>query len=135
MSEPLVVDTSAAVAVVLGEPRHEDVREALNDASRRSMAAPSLVELGMVLFGRLGPSAEVFIERFLLDGRIDVIAFDRSHVVRALEGFRRFGKGRHRAALNFGDCLTYGLAMSIGDPILCVGDDFRHTDADVVDVT
>lgn len=96
------------------------------------MSAVTLVELGIVLEARLGPIAATKIDRFLRDARIEVVPVDRAQVDHALEGWRRFGKGNHPAALNLGDCFTYALSSVTARPVLCVGDDFTRTDLDVV---
>ncbi len=134
MSSSVVVDSSAAVAVIVRESTEADLRAALDEASHRSMAAPTFVELGMVLTGRFGAGGRDLVRDFVNDARIEVVPFDLAHAERALEGFRRYGKGRHPAGLNLGDCFTYALAIAQGDPILCVGDDFARTDAAVVHV-
>ena len=127
-----MVDTSAVAAVLFSGSTASQVVGLLDDADERVMASPTFVEVAMVLESRLGPEGAAAAERFLRDGEIDVVAFDRSQAARAAEGWRRFGKGRHPAALNLGDCFTYGLAATTGFPVLCVGNDFRQTDVDVV---
>ncbi|MEO7836082.1 MAG: type II toxin-antitoxin system VapC family toxin [Acidimicrobiales bacterium] len=128
----VVVDTSAAMAILLGEPDADELLAALGDGDPRLLSAATLVELGIVLEARLGPAGGGIADRFLRDGGIDVVAFDRTQADRALEGWRRFGRGRHPARLNLGDCFTYGLAVATGHPVLCVGDDFARTDAEVL---
>jgi ribonuclease VapC len=93
-----------------------------------------VVELSIVLEARLGPAGGAVADRFVRDGGVEVVPFDRTQADRAIEGWRRFGKGRHAAALNLGDCFTYGLAVATGEPVLCVGDDVRRTDVAVVPV-
>lgn len=128
----VVIDTSAAMAILTGEPQVAELADLLEESSERLLSAATLVELGIVLEARIGPAAAGVIERFLRDGEITVVPVDRAQSDRAVEGWRRFGKGRHRAQLNYGDCFTYGLAVTTGNPILCVGDEFAETDADVV---
>jgi ribonuclease VapC len=128
----VVVDTSAAVATLLREPGWEELLDALDGADERVMAAPTLVELGIVMEARKGPTAVSVVDRLLRDAEIEVVPFDHDLSARALEGWRRFGKGRHRAALNLGDCFSYALAVALGAPVLCVGDDFAATDVDVI---
>lgn len=127
----VVVDTSAVVAILLGEPDADDVLAALGQSDPRLVSAATLVELGIVLEARLGPAGTGIADRFWRDGGIEVVDFDRTQADRALEGWRRFGKGRHPAGLNLGDCFAYGLAVTTGHPVLCVGDDFARTDAEV----
>jgi ribonuclease VapC len=128
----LVVDTSAAVAILTDEKGAEDLVDQIANAAACFMSAATLVELGIVMEARLGPAGAGIVERFLRDSHIDVVAVDRSQVDRALEGWRQFGKGRHPAGLNYGDCFSYALAVDTGNPLLCVGDDFPPTDVDVV---
>lgn len=128
----IVVDTSAAVAILLSEPRAEALLAALDDAEPRLMSAATFVELGAVLEAKLHPAGTGLATRFVDEGGIEVVAFDQTQAVRALEGWRRFGKGRHPAALNLGDCFTYGLALAVDHSVLCVGDDFAQTDVEVV---
>ncbi|MGQ0433768.1 MAG: type II toxin-antitoxin system VapC family toxin [Microthrixaceae bacterium] len=128
----IVVDTSAAVAILLSEAQAESLLVALDDAEPRLMSAATFVELGAVLEAKLHPAGAGIAARFVDDGGIDLVAFDQTQADRALEGWRRFGKGRHPAALNLGDCFTYGLAVATDHPVLCVGDDFARTDVGVV---
>ena len=82
----------------------------------------------------MGPAAGGIIERFLRDGGVDVVPVDRSSVDRALEGWRRFGRGRHPAALDLGDLFAYALAASMDEPVLCTGGDFSQTDIPIITV-
>lgn len=127
----LVVDTSALVAMAVREPGADRVSALLLEAESACVSAPTMLELGMVLESRI-PRAVGIASRLLRDARIDVVPFDEQLAGRAMDAFRRFGKGRHPAALNFGDCCTYALAEERGLPILCVGDDFRRTDLPVL---
>jgi ribonuclease VapC len=131
-SASLVVDTSAAVAVILGEPGSEELAARLEDAYARLMPAAIRVELGIVIEARLWPAGQDVVERFLRDAKIDVVPVDSDLAARAMSGWRRYGKGRHRAGLNFGDCFTYALAEQTGHPVLCTGDDFAATNVAVV---
>jgi ribonuclease VapC len=123
----VVVDTSAMVAILTAEAGADRLSEVLTSADRRLIAAPSAVELGIVLEARV-PAAVGMARRALRDADVEVVACDEELAERALEAWRRFGKGRHPAALNFGDCFTYALAERTGLPILCVGEDFARTD-------
>lgn len=124
----IVVDTSAVVAILVNESAVDDVIAALDVAEERLMSAATLVELGIVMEERLGPAGALAVDRFLRDGEVNVVAVDRRQADRALDGWRRFGKGRHEAALNLGDCFTYALASDRDLPVLCTGNDFRKTD-------
>jgi ribonuclease VapC len=128
----LVVDTSAAVAVILGEPGHDQLAAHLERALTRLMPAAIRVELGIVIEARLSPAGQDVVDRFLREAKIDIVSVDAELAARAMSGWRRYGKGRHPAGLNFGDCFTYALAERTGHPVLCVGDDFAATDVAVV---
>jgi len=128
----LVVDTSAAVAVILGEPGGEELAAHLDHALVRLMPAAIRVELGMVIEARLWPAGQDVVGRFLRDARVDVVPVDADLAERALSGWRRYGRGRHPAGLNFGGCFTYALADRTGHPVLCTGSDFAATDITVV---
>lgn len=132
VTREVVVDTSAAVAVILGEPGSDDLVAYLESAAARLMSAASRVELGIVIEARLGPAGMDTISRFLRDAEIEVVPVDVDAADRALGAWRRYGKGRHHAALNFGDCFTYALAEQTGLPLLCTGDDFAATDLEVL---
>lgn len=128
----LVVDTSAAVAVILGQPGGDELARHLEDAVERLMSAAVRVELGIVVEARLWPAGQDVVERFLRDARVDVVPVDGELADRAMSGWRRYGKGRHRAGLNFGDCFTYALAERTGYAVLGTGEDFVATDLSVV---
>jgi len=128
----LVVDTAAAVAVILGEPGGDEVTAYLQEALARLMPAATRVELGIVIEARLWPGGQDIVDRFLRDARIEIVPVDAELAARAMSGWRRYGKGRHRAGLNFGDCFTYALAEQTGHPVLCTGDNFAATDVTVV---
>lgn len=128
----LVVDTSAVVAVLSGEAGSGGLLRALADAERRVISAATLVELGIVVEARFGPAGRGLVDRFLRDGEIDVVELDGAGADRAVDGWRRFGRGRHAAALNLGDCFTYGLAVGVRGAVLCVGEGYSRTDISVV---
>jgi ribonuclease VapC len=128
----LVVDTSAAVAVILGEPGSEELAGHLEDALARLMPAAIRVELGIVIEARLWPAGQDVVDRFLRDAKVNIVPVDADLAARAMSGWRRYGKGRHPAGLNFGDCFSYALAEQTGHPVLCTGDDFAATDITVV---
>jgi ribonuclease VapC len=128
----LVVDTSAAVAILTREEPWEDLLGALDTASQRLMSAATYVELGIVLEARLGAAAGGIADRFVRDAGIEVIPVDIAQAQDAVSAWRRFGKGRHAAALNYGDCFTYALAALENLPVLCVGTDFPRSDIDTL---
>ena len=124
----VVVDTSAAVAILTGEPAGGEVLETLDKHAPRMMSAASFVELGIVLEARFGPVGGAVADRFVREGSIDVVPLDREQAEAAISAWRRYGKGRHPAGLNYGDCFTYALAETEQLPIVCKGNDFPQTD-------
>jgi len=124
----VILDSSVIVAISLREPGYEELVSKLQSADTLGIGAPTLTEAGMVLSARLGVEPQALLDRFLRDFGVVPVAFGELHWREALEAFRRFGKGRHPAALNFGDCLSYATARLAGHPLLFVGDDFGRTD-------
>jgi ribonuclease VapC len=124
----IVVDTSALVAILRDEPDAEGFARVLRDAHRPRLSAANLAELLIVLAGRTGRDNLPKVERFLARAGVEVEPVDAAQVVRVNEAFLRFGKGRHRACLNYGDCFAYALAVSLDMPLLYKGDDFAQTD-------
>lgn len=96
------------------------------------MSAASFAELGIVLEARFGPVGGAVAERFTLEGGIEIVPVDTEQARLAIDAWRRFGKGHHRAGLNYGDCFTYALAVATQLPVLCVDDDFTQSDVGVV---
>lgn len=123
----LVVDTSAAVAIILAEAGSGQLAAHLERATARLMPAAIRVELGIVIEARLWPAGQDVVERFVREARIDLVPVGVDLAARAMSAWRRYGKGRHAAGLNFGDCFTYALAEQTGHPILCTGRDFAAT--------
>jgi ribonuclease VapC len=128
----VILDSSAIVAIFLREKGSERVLAALEAADACRVGAPTLVETAMVLTGRLGEQGRTMLLSFLQEVNVDVLSFGDAHWRIAQSAFVRYGKGRHPAALNFGDCLTYATAYVAGEPLLCVGDDFARTDLELV---
>lgn len=128
----VVIDTSAAVAIVTGEPEGGWVAHALNSTERRFMSSGSFVELCVVLTGKLGPIGPSAADHLVRSLAIEVADVDANQARKAANGFVRFGKGRHPAALNFGDCFVYGLAADLRIPVVCLGDDFPQTDLETI---
>ncbi len=124
----MILDSSVIVAITLREPGHEELVNKLRSADSLGIGTPSLTEAGMVLASRLGVEPQALLDRFLRDFGVVPVVFGEQHWREALEAFRRFGKGRHPAALNFGDCLSYATAKLADHPLLFVGDDFPKTD-------
>jgi ribonuclease VapC len=124
----VVVDTSALVAVLLREPDALHYARCIAEASQPLMSAVTRVELSFVLEGRTGNRGRADIERFLAASGIEVVAVTPQQADIAIDAFRRYGKGRHPARLNIGDCFAYALAKATDLPLLFKGGDFAHTD-------
>jgi ribonuclease VapC len=131
----MVIDTSAVMAVLKREPDAQAIAEVMAQAEVRLMSAATLVEAGLVALSDRGAVGSDDLDRFLLDAGIDIVPVTEAHARLAREGFARFGKGRHPARLNFGDCFSYALAKASGHPLLFKGNDFSQTDVDVVCLT
>lgn len=127
----LVVDTSAVMAIVLGEPTALRLAEHLAACDEAIISAVTLVETTIVAEARLGPAGAMLVQTVLREAKVHTVDVTAATALDAMEGWRSYGKGRHRASLNFGDCFTYALARRRRVPILCVGGDFVHTDAAV----
>lgn len=123
----IVVDSSALAAILFGESNADDVATRLT-ADDAVMAAPTRLEIGMVIEARSGSDGVRKLDALLRATALEVVEFSPGQALLALDAFHRFGKGRHRAGLNFGDCISYATAKSLYAPLLFVGDDFIHTD-------
>lgn len=124
----MVIDTSAIVAILHDEPERDGFARRLDECTLPRMSAVTRVELTCVLEGRGGDMGRALLEQFLAEAAIEVVPVDAEQVRIACEAFRRFGKGRHPAALNIGDCFSYALATQLGAPLLFKGGDFARTD-------
>jgi ribonuclease VapC len=127
----MVADTSALVAILLGEPTADRLTAALGGARPLRCSAVSLVEASMVMQGRLGERGERELDLLIARLRVEIVPVTVEQAELARSAFRRFGKGRHPAGLNFGDCFSYALARALGEPLLFVGNDFSQTDVQV----
>ena len=124
----MVLETSAAVAVVLREPGYEFLQNRLLVAPEPVMSAVSYAEASIVLIARRGVGTEVELDRFLQAANVSIVSLSVAQARMAREAFVKFGKGRHPARLNFGDCFSYALASQTNEPLLFKGDDFTQTD-------
>lgn len=130
----MVIDTSAMVAILFKEPEREAFERVIHGARVRLVSAMTKLEMGMVLVGRRGPEGGAELGALLNWIKAVIVPFDDRQTEIALSAFARFGKGRHPAALNFGDCAAYALAMTEAEPLLFKGTDFGATDVEVVRV-
>lgn len=124
----MVIDTSALVAIMYNEPSATRLVAAVEQSAVRCISAGSVIEASLVLLGRFGERGEVQLDALLRALGAELVAVDADQVTIARDAARTFGRGRHQAALNFGDCFSYALAVSRGEPLLFVGDDFSYTD-------
>lgn len=125
----MIIDTSALVAILRGEPDARRFAEAIQGANDRRISAATYVELGAVIDGARDPVASRRVDELLTTASISIEPVTEEQARLAREAYRDFGKGSgHAAALNFGDCFAYALARATGEPLLFKGDDFSRTD-------
>ncbi len=124
----MIIDTSAVLAILRNEPERRRFNQAIEADTTRLMSVASFVEASMVMEARHGYDGIRDLDLFLARAEIELVPVDvnQSHIAR--QAFRRYGKGRHQAALNFGDCFTYALAKTTEEPLLFKGNDFSQTD-------
>ena len=128
----MIVDSSAILAIFFRETGAEELLSAILGADFAGIGSPTAAETGLVLTSRLQTNATGSLLRFFEETGIEIVPFTNLHWQRAIDAFSRFGKGRHPAALNFGDCMTYATTVLAQQPLLCRGDDFRKTDLELV---
>ena len=124
----MVIDTSAIVAIVINEPDAPRIEVQIADDPIRLISAATVLEATMVIETRLGDAGGREFDLWLLKIGAEIVPADADQVDAARRAWRRYGKGRHAAALNYGDCFSYALAMTRGEPLLFKGDDFAKTD-------
>jgi ribonuclease VapC len=124
----MVIDTSALLAILFGEPERRSFNEAIEATESRRMSAATFVEVSIVIESRFGAEGIRDLDLFIERSGIDLIAVDSAQAQAARRAYSRFGKGRHPAGLNYGDCFSYALAMAFDEPLLYKGDDFGRTD-------
>ena len=129
----MVIDSSALVAILLAEPDALELVQKISVDSKRLLSAVSLLETSLVLESRKGLSGGRDLDLFLHSAQINIAAMTREQADLAREAYRRFGKGRHPARLNMGDCCSYALARHSGEPLLFKGNDFSQTDVRLVE--
>lgn len=124
----MVIDTSAILAILQNEPERRKFNEAIESADSRSISTASFVETSMILESRYGADGVRDLDLLIAKAQLSLSPVDEEQAHLAFEGFRKYGKGRHPAALNYGDCFAYALARSLDEPLLFKGDDFSRTD-------
>ena len=127
-SDPVILDSSAILSVLLEERGHSAILDRIASAQNVGVGAPTFVETAIVLSSKLGSDARPRLNEFLREAEAELIPMGPEHIDAAVDAFLRYGKGRHPAALNFGDCLTYAVAAVAGVPLLFTGTDFARTD-------
>lgn len=124
----MVIDTSAVMAILLVESAAERLVSAIEGDPTRLISAATVVESSLVLLGRYGETGDPMLDRLLRSIGAEVVPVGDEQVALARDAALRFGRGRHPAGLNFGDCFSYALSVARGEPLLFVGDDFSKTD-------
>jgi ribonuclease VapC len=124
----MVIDTSALVAVLQDEPERRRLNEAMEAVETRLMSTASFVEASIIIEARHGDEGLRAVDLFIAEAGIELAPVDVEQARAARRAFSQFGKGRHPAALNYGDCFSYALAKTTGRPLLFKGADFTHTD-------
>lgn len=127
----MIIDSSVILAIFFRESGAEGLVSAIVDADFAGIGSPTAAETGLVLTGRMKRNATGSLLRFFEETGIEILPFTDLHWQRAIDAYARFGKGRHPAALNFGDCMTYATAALARRPLLCRGGDFRKTDLEL----
>ncbi len=124
----MVIDTSALIAIPQDEPERRIFNEAIEAAESCAMSTGSFLETSMVIESRYGPDGTRDLDLFISKARISLASVDADQAYVARNAFRSYGKGRHAAGLNFGDCFAYALAKMLDEPLLFKGSDFALTD-------
>lgn len=124
----MVIDSSALIAILCDEPERYDFNRKIEADSRRLISTASVLETSIVLENRYGEEAYRELDFFLLKAAIESRPFDTEQLEIARRAYRQYGKGRHPAGLNYGDCFSYALAKQTGEPLLFKGNDFSQTD-------
>lgn len=129
----MVIDTSALLAILLDEPERRRFNEAIEDAGTRLMSVATLVEVSIVIDSRFGAEGVRDLDLYLERAGVELASVDIAQARAARQAFSRYGKGRHPAGLNYGDCFSYALAHVSGEPLLYKGEDFSRTDVAAVE--
>ena len=124
----MVIDTSAIIAILTNEPEAERFASAIDSDPVRMMSAATLLETSIVIEARYGLAGAEKFDELIAVAQVGIRSFTPEQALIARRAYRSFGKGRHPASLNFGDCFSYALAKTAGEPLLFKGDDFSKTD-------
>jgi len=124
----MVIDSSALIAILRDEPERADFNRRIEADPARLMSAVSFVETAAVIETRYGLPGRHMVDEFVRHASIEIVGVDLDQAMLARDAYRRFGKGRHPARLNLGDCFAYALAKATSEPLLFKGEDFSRTD-------
>jgi ribonuclease VapC len=124
----MVIDTSAIVAVLADEPERHEINSRIANAGKRLISAGTYLETAIVIRTRFGADGLRNLRQFVSTAGLQIVPFDADQAVIASEAYDRYGKGRHPAGMNFGDCFAYALSRAAGEPLLFKGGDFAKTD-------
>jgi ribonuclease VapC len=127
----MVIDSSALLAILQREPERRSFIEAIESADSARISVASFVETSIVVESRYGAEGLRDLDRFIARASIELVPVDQEQGQLARSAFSRFGKVRHRAGLNFGDCFAYAAAIGLREPLLFKGDDFMYTDVPI----
>jgi ribonuclease VapC len=127
----MILDTSAIIAILQNEPESEGLISAMQNAKMLRISAASVVEAGIVMYSRYGDAGELEVDQFIHRLNISIVPVTAEQAELARSGYRKYGKGIHPAGLNFGDCFSYALAISLQEKLLFVGEDFSKTDVEI----
>jgi ribonuclease VapC len=130
----MVIDPSALIAILNDEPERKAFTEAIEQADTRLLSAAGFVEVSIIIDNRYGYDGRRDLDLLIAESGIEIIEVDEDQARFARDAFRQYGKGRHAAGLNFGDCFSYALAKVAGLPLLCKGNDFTQTGIPTVNV-
>jgi ribonuclease VapC len=126
----MVIDTSALWAILQNEPERRKFNEAIEAAETRSMSTASFLEISMIVESRYGADGVRDLDLLIAKAKVSLVPVDEDQAHLARQGFQKFGKGRHPAGLNYGDCFSHALARSLEQPLLFKGNDFSQTDVE-----
>ena len=127
-TELMVIDTSALVGILLGEPEADDFAQAIAGAPSLAISGPTWVEVSLVITARLGEQGHDLLTELLTRSNAIIAPCDDTLAYAVYDAWLRYGRGRHPAGLNFGDCFSYALAKQRSEPLLFKGNDFNKTD-------
>ena len=130
----MVIDTSALITILTGEPDAQLFASAIADDPKKLLSSFSMLEAGIVIESKKGESGSRELELLIHKIKIDIVSLDSEQIALAIAAWRKFGKGRHPAALNIGDCCSYALAKYSNEPLLFKGNDFDKTDIPTVNL-